>query len=119
LGWELAQTQPFSDSSTRCGSRPLAVPHAAEIVRIFSVTDQDPEAAFSYPEYLDLKRSSTLREVGRIRWPGSDAAEGQSRELHTLNLTSSNFFFTALEVKPALGRLFHRRMKPTQTRRPQ
>lgn len=36
---------------------------------------------------------------------GATVVEGQSRELHTLNLVSSNFF-TALDVKPAVGRLF-------------
>jgi predicted permease len=85
--------------------RPLAVPHSGDIVRVFSVTDQDREAAFSYPEFLDLKRAGTLREVVAIGGRGATLVEGQSRELHTLNLVSSNFF-TALEVKPAFGRLF-------------
>src|SRR5260370_24102529 len=85
--------------------RPIAVPRADEVVRIFSVTDQDREAVFSYPEYLDLKHAGTLHEVVAIGGRGATLLEGQSRELHTLNLASSNFF-TALEVKPALGRLF-------------
>ena len=85
--------------------RPLAVPHASEIVRVFSVTDQDREAALSYPEYLDLTRANTLREVVAIGGRGATLVDGQSRELHTLNLVSSNFF-TAMDVKPAVGRLF-------------
>jgi putative ABC transport system permease protein len=85
--------------------RPLAVPHSDEIVRVFSVTDQDREAAFSYPEYLDLKNAGTLREVVAIGGRGATLLEGQSRELHTLNLVTSNFF-TALDVKPAFGRVF-------------
>src|SRR5258708_21840701 len=85
--------------------RPLAVPHSDEIVRVFSVTDQDREASFSYPEYLDLKRAGTLREVIAIGGRGATLLEGESRELHTLNLASSQFF-TAFEVKPAFGRLF-------------
>src|SRR5258708_19055037 len=84
--------------------RPLAVPHSDEIVRIFSVTDQDPEAAFSYPESLDLKRSSTLREVVAFGGRGATLLEGPSRELQTLYLASPNFF-TALGIKPALGRV--------------
>jgi predicted permease len=85
--------------------RPLAVPHSGEIVRIFSVTDQDREASLSYPEYLALKRAGTLHEAAAIGGRGATLLEGQNRELHTINLTSSNFF-TALEVKPACGRLF-------------
>jgi hypothetical protein len=61
-------------------------------------------AALSYPEYLDLKRANTLREVVAIGGRGAMLVDGQSRELHTLNLVSSNFF-TAMDVKPALGRL--------------
>src|SRR5258708_26720995 len=43
--------------------RPLAVPHSGQIVRIFAVTDQDREASFSYPEFLDLKHAGTLLDV--------------------------------------------------------
>jgi predicted permease len=85
--------------------RPLAVPHASDIVRIFSVTDQDRAATLSYPEYLDLKNARTLGEVVAIGGRGATLVDGQSRELHTLNLVTSNFF-TALGVKPALGSLF-------------
>jgi putative ABC transport system permease protein len=86
--------------------RPLAVPKPGEIVRIFSVTDQDREGLLSYPEYLDLKqRASSLRELVAIGGRGAILEEGNSRELHDLNLVSSNFF-TALGVQPVLGRLF-------------
>ncbi len=44
--------------------RPLAVPNPGEIVRIFSVTDQNRSGLLSYPEYLDFKQQATeLREV--------------------------------------------------------
>ena len=86
--------------------RPLAVPKPGEIVRIFSVTAEDREGSLSYPEYLDLKRQATsLRELVAIGGRGAMLEEGTSRELHDLNLVSSNFF-TALGVQPALGRLF-------------
>ncbi len=86
--------------------RPLAVPNPGEIVRVFSLTGQDPEGALSYPEYLDLKQqASRLGEVVAIGSRGAILQEGASHELHDLNLVSSNFF-TALGVRPALGRLF-------------
>jgi predicted permease len=86
--------------------RPLAVPKPGQIVRIFSVTDQDREGHLSYPEYLQLKQQATeLSEVVAIGPRGATLVEGNSRELHNLNLVSSNFF-TALGVKPALGRVF-------------
>src|SRR5258707_15693468 len=66
--------------------RPLAVPHSDEIVRIFSVTDQDLEASFSYPEYLDLKRAGTLREVVAISGRGATLLAVQSQEFFILYL---------------------------------
>jgi predicted permease len=86
--------------------RPLAVPKSSEIVRIFSVTDQDRQGRFSYPEYLDFKQQATqLREVVAIGGRGATLVQGNNHQLLNLNLVSSNFF-TALEVKPLLGRLF-------------
>jgi predicted permease len=86
--------------------RPLAVLKPGEIVRIFSVTAQDREGRLSYPDYLDLKQQATsLRELVAIGGRGAFVEDGNSRELHDLNLVSSNFF-TAVGVQPALGRLF-------------
>ena len=39
--------------------RPLAVPDAGRIVRVYGVTGQDREALLSYPEYLDVARQAT------------------------------------------------------------
>jgi predicted permease len=86
--------------------RPLAVPKPGEIVRIFSVTDQDREGRLSYPEYLDFKKqASQLREVVAIGPRGATLVQGNNRQLLNLNLVSSNFF-TALGVKPMSGRVF-------------
>ncbi|HEV8042606.1 MAG TPA: ABC transporter permease [Bryobacteraceae bacterium] len=86
--------------------RPLAVPKSNEIVRIFSVTDQDRQGRLSYPEYLDFKQQATqLREVVAIGGRGATLVQGNNHQLLNLNLVSSNFF-TALGVKPLHGRLF-------------
>ncbi|HLJ46125.1 MAG TPA: ABC transporter permease [Bryobacteraceae bacterium] len=86
--------------------RPLAVPHSGEIVRVFSVTDQDPEAMLSYPEYLDIQRQATsLKDVVAIGGRGGLLMEGDSHPLFLLNLVSSNFF-TSLGVQAELGRVF-------------
>src|SRR5450755_3714670 len=86
--------------------RPLAVPKSGEIVRVFSVTDQDRRGPLSYPEYLDLKQQATqLREVVAIGGRGATLVQGDSHQLLNLNLVSSNFF-TALGVKPLHGRVF-------------
>jgi len=85
--------------------RPLDVPDASRIVRVFGVTDQDREATLSYPEYLDLKQASALTDLVAIGGRGLTLVDGDSRHLLTLNLVSSNFF-TALGIKSALGRSF-------------
>ncbi len=86
--------------------RPLAVPNASEIVRIFSVTDQNRQGLLSYPEYLDFKQQATdLREVVAIGGRGATLVEGNNHHLLNLNLVSSNFF-TALGIRPLHGRLF-------------
>jgi predicted permease len=86
--------------------RPIAVPRAGEIVRVFSVTDQDREGRLSYPEYLEIQRqASSLGETVAMGGRGAILIDGDSHTLHTLYLVSSNFF-TALGVQPALGRVF-------------
>src|SRR6202790_5590350 len=66
--------------------RPLAVPRAREIVRVFSVTDQEREGSLSYPEYLDFKRQATaLGELAAMGGRGLTLLEGDSHQLLTLN----------------------------------
>lgn len=86
--------------------RPLAVPKSSEIVRIFSVTDQNRSGPMSYPEYLDLKQQATeLRDVAAIGGRGATLVQGNAHQLLNLNLVSSNFF-TGMGVQPLLGRFF-------------
>lgn len=44
--------------------RPMAVLKPSEIVRLFSVTSQNPEDTFSYPEYLALKDQAGAFDEG-------------------------------------------------------
>jgi predicted permease len=85
--------------------RPLAVPHAENLVRVFSTTGQDREGLWSYPEYLDLRQAHAFQDLVTLGGRGATLVEGDQHLLVTLNLTSSNFF-TALGVKPALGRFY-------------
>ena len=86
--------------------RPLAVAKSGEIVRLFSVTDQNSEGLFSYPEFLDFQSEAhQLRDVVAVGGRGAILVQGDRHQLLNLNLVSSNFF-TALGVKPSLGRVF-------------
>ena len=88
------------------GFRPLQVPKSGEIVRVFSVTDQNREGYWSYPEFLDFQgQSRQLGEVVAKGGRGATLVQGDTRQLLNLYLVSSNFF-TALGVKPLLGRTF-------------
>lgn len=86
--------------------RPMGVRNPGQIVRLFSVTDQDREASLSYPEYLQFKQQATaLSDVVAIGGRGGILVEGDRHQLLTLNLASSNLF-TALGVQAAVGRVF-------------
>jgi predicted permease len=87
-------------------TRPLAVPKPGDIVRIFGVTGQSAEEAFSWPEYRELKSAACFRGLvargGRgVQLPNPDG----SSELHTVNVVSEDFF-EVLGVRAAVGRLF-------------
>ena len=86
--------------------RPFDVPRSSEMVRVFSSTDQEAQGYFSYPEFLELQQQSrTLGSVVAVGGRGAIFIDGDSRQLLSLNLVSSNFF-TAMGVKPVLGRVF-------------
>lgn len=94
--------------------RPIAVPDSGRIVRIFGVTSQDRRAMLSYPEYVELKQAPAFNgDVVLWGGRGVNLIENGTRELCTLNMVSTNFF-TALGVRPALGRLFTPRDSPDQ-----
>jgi len=93
--------------------RPPAIRDPGRIVRIFGVTSQDRRGLLSYPEYLDFKKATAFRDAVIIGGRGASLVEGDNRELHNLYVVSTNFF-TALGVKPALGRIFTPQDAPTE-----
>lgn len=86
--------------------RPLGIPDFGNLVRVFSTTGQEPFGGLSYPEYLDLQQQtgafSSLVAIGRR---GAGYYRGEERKLLLVNVSSPNFF-SAMGVKPALGRVF-------------
>jgi predicted permease len=85
--------------------RPPNIPDPGRIVRVFGVTNQDRRAELSYPEFLDLQKAPAFQDVVAYGGRGLTLVEGDTRELRTLNVTSTNYF-TGLGVKPALGRVY-------------
>src|SRR6266403_4507429 len=88
-------------------TRPMAVDKPAEIVRVFGVTSQNTEEAFSFPEYLALAKQTTAFQALIAR--GSRGARianpyGTS-ELHTVNVVTPDFF-GVLGVRARIGRVF-------------
>jgi ABC-type antimicrobial peptide transport system permease subunit len=88
--------------------RPMPVANPDEIVRLFTVTPQNPEDAFSYPEYLVLNSQARSVFQGLVALGGRGTripnADGTS-ELHTVNVVSDNFF-DVLGIRALAGRVF-------------
>ena len=90
---------------------PMNVPHPGQIVRVFSTTAQDSEDAFTYSEYQAMaQRVSAFKgpHAGLVAIGGRGSLMPRpdgTAELLLTNVVSSNFF-TVLEVRPLLGRVF-------------
>src|SRR5262249_39648330 len=88
-------------------TRPMAVPGPGQIVRLFSVTNQNSQGLFSFPEYMALRDQTgsfqgIVARGGRgARMPNGDG----SSDLLLVNVVSTNFF-SVLGIQPAAGRLF-------------
>src|SRR5262249_14571240 len=88
-------------------TRPMAVPGANQIVRVFSVTNQNSQGLFSFPEYDALQNEAgpfqgIVARGGRgAQMPNGDG----SSDLLLVNVVSKNFF-SVLGIHPAAGRLF-------------
>ncbi len=86
--------------------RPLAVPRSGELVRIFGATGQQAYGGLSYPEYRAVRgESRALASLAVAQRRGALwTAAGETQDVN-IQLVSQDFF-QALEVRPALGRLF-------------
>jgi len=90
--------------------RPLPVPHADRVVRIFTSnpsTKGEIERGFtSYPDFQDVSASSkTLSGVALHQGRGAMLDDGEQNKLVTAAVVSDNFF-DVLRPEAAAGRLF-------------
>ena len=87
--------------------RPAAISRPSQLTWIFSTTPTEKDGSWSYPEYLALRDNTSsfdgvVAEGGRgTVMAGADGAP----DLFLVNVVTTNYF-TALGIKPALGRLF-------------
>ena len=86
---------------------PMGVPPPGEMARVFSVTSQEREGLFSYPEYRAISEQANAF-AGVVACGGRGARIKAPDGTHQLLLTNvvSDNFFEALGVKPVVGRLF-------------
>ncbi|MDR3723924.1 MAG: ADOP family duplicated permease [Terracidiphilus sp.] len=86
---------------------PVHVPHASQLVRVFSTTPEDQEGYFSYFEYQTfMQRMRAFSGLAALGARGSlmPRPDGTSLAMD-VNIVSSNFF-DVLDVRPQLGRVF-------------
>lgn len=86
---------------------PMGVPRPGEMARVFSLTSQEREGDFSYPEYRAFAEQANAFS-GVVACGGRGARIKAPDGTHQLLLTDvvSNNFFETLGIKPAVGRLF-------------
>ena len=86
--------------------RPLPVPSAEQITVLASEQKEGSNGDFSYPDFLDFQRGtdSFSSLFGYALGIGGLSADGDAREIAYSFVTGN--YFSALGVKPVLGRLF-------------
>ena len=86
--------------------RPLPVPSPEQIAVLASQQKEGSNGNFSYPDFLDFQKGtdSFSSLFGYAFGIGGLSAEGDAREIGYISVTGN--YFSALGVKPALGRLF-------------
>jgi MacB-like periplasmic core domain len=86
--------------------RPLPVPSAEQVTVLASEQKEGSNGNFSYPDFLDFQREddSFSSLFGYALGVGGLSADGDAREIAYSSVTGN--YFSALGVKPALGRLF-------------
>src|SRR5215471_15868124 len=86
--------------------RPLPVPSPEQITVLASEQKEGSNGNFSYPDFLDFQRGtdSFSNLFGYAFGIGGLSADGDAREIAYSSVTGN--YFSALGVKPALGRLF-------------
>ena len=86
--------------------RPLPVPSPEQTTVLASEQKEGSNGNFSYPDFLDFQREadSFSSFFGYAFGIGGLSADGDAREIGYSTVTGN--YFSALGVKPALGRLF-------------
>jgi putative ABC transport system permease protein len=84
--------------------RPLAVPHAEQLVRLYEVSAGGHQGPWSTPDYLDLaKENGSFQSVAAVRTArASITVDAGPVQLPAARVTAS--FFATLGVHPSLGR---------------
>ena len=84
--------------------RPLPVPEAHRVVRVFGATDERSFDVLSYPNARDLgDRATTLQSLAIHNQTFASSGLGEATETAAVELVSGNYF-TTFGVAPALGR---------------
>jgi predicted permease len=88
--------------------RPLPVPATGRVVRLTSVTQSSPVGRFSYREIDEIERQArSLEGLATAKNAVFGLSQGPGAQPRvTLGVLVNGTFFSALGVKPALGRTF-------------